>query len=97
MICPSCNGYGEYSFPEASSIDMSDGWHKCDRCNGTGKLKKCAACGGLFPSDDVFWPDDSGDDKLCIACWEKECSVAWWDALADHQMGIGWDYRYMWE
>ena len=35
-VCKSCDGSGAYSFPEAASVDMSDGWYKCDRCNGTG-------------------------------------------------------------
>ena len=38
--CPACNGQGEYSFPEASSCDGSDGWYKCLYCNGTGVRSK---------------------------------------------------------
>ena len=36
--CPSCDGNGEYSFPEGASIDGSDGWYSCERCNGTGTI-----------------------------------------------------------
>lgn len=39
-LCPSCDGKGEYCFPEASGVDMSDGWYKCDHCAGTGRVEK---------------------------------------------------------
>lgn len=34
--CSYCDGTGGYCFPEAASVDMSDGWYKCDMCGGTG-------------------------------------------------------------
>ena len=35
--CPDCDGFGEYSFPESSGVDKSNGWYKCETCNGTGE------------------------------------------------------------
>jgi DnaJ-class molecular chaperone len=34
--CPVCHGDGFYSFPEAASVDLSDGYYECDRCDGKG-------------------------------------------------------------
>ncbi|BBO84495.1 hypothetical protein DSCO28_50610 [Desulfosarcina ovata subsp. sediminis] len=96
MICPSCKGDGEYSFPEATSVDMSSGWYTCDRCHGTGEIKKCVRCGCEAASDELFWPSDAGADDLCQSCWEKECDELWWGTLAAWKLGAGWDYRYMW-
>jgi DnaJ-class molecular chaperone len=36
--CPDCDGEGEYSFPEAAWAQGDDGWYKCDRCDGTGRV-----------------------------------------------------------
>ena len=38
--CPGCDGRGQYSFPEASGVDGTDGWYTCDRCDGRGRLPK---------------------------------------------------------
>jgi DnaJ-class molecular chaperone len=36
--CPDCDGEGQYSFPEAAWMPGDDGWYKCDRCDGTGRV-----------------------------------------------------------
>jgi len=40
LPCPACGGRGQYSFPEASGVDGTDGWYTCDRCDGRGRLPK---------------------------------------------------------
>ena len=34
--CVYCDGTGEYCCPEFAGADGSDGWYKCEECDGTG-------------------------------------------------------------
>ena len=52
--CFYCDGKGEYSFPEAFGTDGSDGWYKCEMCNGTG-LKPIKTLG---PDLEMLKPDE---------------------------------------
>jgi hypothetical protein len=37
-MCKACEGTGEYSFPEGAGCTRSDGYFKCDQCNGSGEI-----------------------------------------------------------